>query len=253
MDDRYDKIDGDVGIRVHGGFYEKLANFWYHYKWHTIGLLFTLFVIVVCVAQCAGNTRYDVQVLYAGNHAFGRVSEDGGFSEYSTAVSSLAELVEDYDRNGEVNVSFLDLYLLTAEEIAEIESGPDAGRLSYQLLQENSTMLKSNLDMSDYYVCFLSERLFVQYSEGDSNLGRFAKIAPYTAEGKEYDFVSEYGIRLSSLDIKNMPGLSSLDAEDTVVCIRNVSAASTMFGKETSAEQFQRGEELLRRILSYTK
>ena len=253
MDDRYDKIEGDFGIKVRGGFYDKLSNFWYHYKWQTIVLFFTIFVIIVCAAQCAGNTRYDIQVLYAGNHAFGRVSEDGGFSEYSTAVSSLAELAEDYDKNGEVNVSFLDLYLLTSEEIAEIESDPDASRLSYQLLQENSSMLKSNLDMSDYYVCFLSERLFIQYSEGDSNLGRFAKIAEYTAVGKEYDFVSEYGIRLSSLDVKNMPGLSSLDAEDTVVCIRNVSAASSIFGKETSTEQFQRGEELLRKILSYSK
>lgn len=253
MNDKQDKIDGDVGIKVEGGFYGKLANFWYHYKWHTIALLFTIFVITVCAVQCAGNTRYDIQVLYAGNHAFGRMSEDGGFSEYMTAVSSLEELTEDHDGNGEVNVSFLDLYLLTSEEIAEIEKNPDSNQLSYQLLQENSSMLKNNLDMSDYYVCFLSERLFRQYSEGEKNLGRFAKIAPYTAEGAEYDFVSEYGIRLSSLDVGDMPGISALDAEDTVVCIRNVSAMSFMFGRETSEEQFRRGEELLRKILSYGK
>ena len=253
MDERQDKIDGDVGIKVQGGFYEKLSNFWYHYKWHTIALIFAVFVITVCVAQCAGNTIYDIQVLYAGNHAFGRVSEDGSFSEYSSAVSSLAELTKDYDENGEVNVSFLDLYLLTSEEIAEIEKNPDSNQLSYQLLQENVSLLKNNLDMSDYYVCFLSERLFIQYSEGESNLGRFAKIAEYTAEGKEYDFVSEYGIRLSSLELSDMPGFSSLDAEDTVVCIRNVSAMSAMFGKKASEEQFERGEELLRTILSQTK
>lgn len=250
MKDRQDKIEGDVGIKVQGGFYDKLSNFWYHYKWHTIAVLFVLFVVIICMAQCAGNTRYDIQVLYAGNHAFGRVSEDGGYSEYMTTVSSLKEFAEDHDKNGEINISLLDLYLLTADEIAELEKNPDSNQLSYQLLQENASMLKNNLDMSDYYVCFLSERLFIQYSEGDENLGRFAKIADYTTEGKEYDFVSEHGIRLSSLDVKNLPGISSLDAEDTVVCIRKVSAMSSMFTKNQSEEQFRRSEEFLRNLLS---
>ena len=253
MDERRDKIEGDVGIRVSGGFYDKLANFWYHYKWQTIALLFTLFVIAVCTIQCAGNVHYDIQVLYAGNHAFGRTSEDGGYSEYFTTVSTLEDLCDDYDSNGEINVSFQDLYLLTQEEIAEIEKDPEANQLSYQLLQENSSMLKNNLDMSDYYVCFLSERLFRQYSEGDANLGRFAKIATYAKEGAEYDYISEYGIRLSSLDVKDLPGISVLNAEDTIVCIRNVSAMSSMFGKDESEVQFARGEDLLRTILSYSK
>ena len=252
MDEKRDKYEGDVGIKVTGGFPEKLANFWYHYKWHTIALLFTVFVIVVCTVQCASNTRYDIQVLYAGNHAFGRTSDDGGFSEYATAVSTLESLTKDHDGNGEVNVTFLDLYLLTKDEIAEIEKAPDSNQLSYQLLQENSTMLKNNLDMSDYYVCFLSERLFRQYSEGEANLGRFAKISGYAKDGAEYDYVSEYGIRLSSLDVKDLPGISLLDADDTVVCIRNVSAMSSMFGRDTSEEQFRRGEDMLRTILSYT-
>ncbi len=249
MDNKHDKIDGDVGIKLQGGAAEWLSNFWYHYKWHTIAVLFAVFVITVCTVQCASNTRYDIQVLYAGNHAFARTSEDGSFSEYMTAVSTLESLADDYDENGETNVSFLDLYLLTAEEIAELEKDPESNQMSYQLLQENSAMLKNNLDMSEYYVCFLSVRLFEQYSVGQQNEGRFAKIAPYAKEGVEYDYVSEYGIRLSSLDLSNMPGLSALDAEDTVVCIRNVSAMSSIFGTSASEEQFARGEELLRAIL----
>ena len=250
MNERQDKIDGDVGIKVAGGFWDKLQNFWYHYKWHTIAALFTIFVVAVCTLQCAGNTHYDIQVLYAGNHAFNRTSEDGGYSEFYEAVSSLAELSDDFDGNGEVNVSFLDLYMLTKDEIAELEKDPDTNQISFQLLQENSSMLKNNLDMSDYYVCFLSERLFRQYAEGEANEGRFAKISTYATEGRDYEYVTEYGIRLSSLGIKDMPGLAGLDAEDTVVCIRNVSAMSSIFGRETSEVQFKRGEELLRAILS---
>lgn len=248
-----EKQTGSESVVKQGSFAEKLDNFWYHYKWHTIVILFVVFVIAVCAVQCASVTDYDLQVLYAGNHAFGRLSEDGGYSEYMQTVSSFGELSQDFDKNGQVSVSFLDLYLLTKDEIAELESDPAAGAPSYQLLQENSTMLKNNLDMSEYYVCFLSERLFRQYSEGDKNVGRFVKIAGYAADGVEYDYVSEYGIRLSSLDFKDMPGIDALDAEDTVVCIRNVGAMSSMFSKKESAEQFARGEELLRAILAYKK
>ena len=244
----------DNGIAVEGGFSKRLENFWYHYKWHTIAALFVIVVISVCVTQCATNTRYDIQVLYAGNHAFGRTSEDGGYSEYATMMSTLRDFADDYDENGETNVSFLDLYLLTKDEIAELEKNPETNApVSYQLLQENTAMLKNNLDMSEYYVCFLSERLFRQYSEGEANKDRFARIESYTAEGGEYDYVSEYGIRLSSLDIKELPGFSHLDAEDTVVCIRRVSAMSVMVAGKASQRQFENGEKMLRAILSYEK
>ncbi len=244
----------DNGIAVEGGFSKRLENFWYHYKWHTIAALFVIVVISVCVTQCATNTRYDIQVLYAGNHAFGRTSEDGGYSEYATMMSTLRDFAEDYDENGETNVSFLDLYLLTKDEIAELEKNPETNApVSYQLLQENTAMLKNNLDMSEYYVCFLSERLFRQYSEGEANKDRFARIESYTAEGGEYDYVSEYGIRLSSLDIKELPGFNHLDAEDTVVCIRQVSAMSVMVAGKASQRQFENGEKMLRAILAYEK
>ena len=246
-----EKQTGGESVVRSGSFAEKLENFWYHYKWHTIVTLFVVFVIAVCAIQCAGNTKYDIQILYAGNYSFDRSSSDGGYPEYMVAVSSLSEFAKDYDENGEVNLSFCDLYLLTKEEVAEIES--NNGSVSIRLLQENTTTLKTNLDSSDYYVCFLSERLFLQYSEGESNRGRFAKIADYTADGKEYDFVSEYGIRLSSLDAKDLPGISSLDAEDTIVCIRKISAMSNMFSKAESKEQFARSEDYLRSLLSYSK
>lgn len=234
-----------------GSLAEKLDNFWYHYKWHTIITLFVVFVISVCAVQCATNTHYDIQILYAGNHAFGRTSVDGGYSEYMDTVSSLSEFAKDYDENGQTNVSFLDLYLLTKAELAEIES--NNGSVSISLLQENTTTLNNSLSTGDYYVCFLSERLFKQYSEGEKNLGRFAKIADYAAEDREYDYVSEYGIRLSSLNIKDMPGISLLYAEDTVVCIRKIGAWSKIFSNAQSEEQFARSEDFLRTLLAYSK
>ena len=237
------KDNSHSGGGVSGGTAARLENFWYHYKWHTIAAIFALFVIIVCTVQCATNTKYDIQVLYAGDHVFSRTSSDG---TYPVMSSTLAGFADDYDKNGETNVTFLDLCVVNNEEYESLENAPPLTRV-----QQDTTTLKQNMDSSQYYICFLSERLFRQYSEGENNEGRFAKIADYAADGHEYDYVSEYGIRLSSLDIKDLPGFSGLDAENTIVCIRNVDVTSMVFRKGESQKLFENSEDMLRTILAY--
>ena len=47
-----------------------LDNFWYHYKWQTIGIVFAAFVLLVCVLQMCGKESVDVYVMYAGEDTF---------------------------------------------------------------------------------------------------------------------------------------------------------------------------------------
>ena len=240
------KDNSHSGGGVSGGAAARLENFWYHYKWHTIAAIFALFVIIVCTVQCATNTKYDIQVLYAGDHVFSRTSTDGGNPEYIKMSSTLADFADDYDKNGETNVTFLDLCAVNKDEYDKMQSAPPLTRV-----QEDTTTLKQNMDSGQYYICFLSERLFRQYSEGENNEGRFAKIAGYTVNGREYDYVSEYGIRLSSLDIKDLPGFAGLDAENTIVCIRNVDVTSMIFRKSESQKLFENSETMLRALLAH--
>ena len=240
------KDNSHSGGGVSGGTAARLENFWYHYKWHTIAAIFALFVIIVCTVQCATNTKYDIQVLYAGDHVFSRTSSDGTWPEYANMSSTLGDFADDYDGNGETNVTFLDLCVVNNEEYESLKNAPPLTRV-----QEDTTTLKQTLDSSQYYICFLSERLFRQYSEGEKNEGRFANITSYAAEGREYDYVSEYGIRLSSLDIKDLPGFAGLDAENTIVCIRNVDVTSMVFRKSESQKLFANSEDMLRELLSY--
>ena len=229
------KDNSQSGGGVSGGFGARFENFWYHYKWHTIAAIFALIVIIVCTVQCATNTKYDIQVLYAGDHVFGRTSSDGSYPEYITMVSTLEDFAKDYDGNGETNVTFLDI----------------CPARNY----DDMTILETNMNTSDYYICLMSEELFLQYSvvDGNKNLGRFRRISDYAPAGKDYDYVSEYGIRLSSLDIKDLPGFAGLDAENTVLCIRNVSAMSIISNKKTSEKQFANSEDMLRALLAYQK
>lgn len=77
---------------------EKWQNYWYHFKWHTIAVVFLAVVITVLTVQCANREKYDFQVVY--------------FS-YQSVLDSQLDKVEEYiekhaadiDGNGEVNVS----------------------------------------------------------------------------------------------------------------------------------------------------
>ncbi len=82
-------------------FSEKLKNFWYHYKWHTLISLFLCFVLVIGVTQCASREEYDAKiVLYTNNYYYdGHISALG---EYMT------QYFTDTNGDGEVKVQVLD-------------------------------------------------------------------------------------------------------------------------------------------------
>ena len=41
-------------------FLKWLDNYWYHYKWRTIVILFFAVLLIVCVVQCSTVEKYDL-------------------------------------------------------------------------------------------------------------------------------------------------------------------------------------------------
>ena len=39
-----------------------LDNYWYHYKWHTIAVVFVIIVAIVCTVQLINRTVYDAVI-----------------------------------------------------------------------------------------------------------------------------------------------------------------------------------------------
>ncbi|MBQ4119399.1 MAG: hypothetical protein IJD45_03315 [Clostridia bacterium] len=81
-------------------FREKLNNFWYHYKIHTILAGFLIAVLAVSVTQCATRPKYDFGVLYFA---------------YETALDTQTQAIADYfekfaediNGDGEVNINVI--------------------------------------------------------------------------------------------------------------------------------------------------
>lgn len=82
-------------------FGEKLSNFWFHYKVHTLLVLFFAVIIAVCTHQCATRIEYDAKIILHTNKYY--TSEEIGvleefFKPYFTDITG----------NGEVEVGIID-------------------------------------------------------------------------------------------------------------------------------------------------
>lgn len=85
-------------------FKQKIENFWYHYKWHTIIIVFFIITGLVCLVQCSTKEQPDDKaLLYVNQNLLDNAAND--------LSDKLGGYIEDYNGNGEVlyrvnNVSY---------------------------------------------------------------------------------------------------------------------------------------------------
>ena len=94
---------------------ERIENFWYHYKWHSIVAVFVIIAILVCSLQMCSKDSYDVYILYAGDHEIKRTAEGGSVPEYQRMLTALERVTPDHDGDGKITVGFNSLLALSAE------------------------------------------------------------------------------------------------------------------------------------------
>lgn len=226
---------------------EWIENFWYHYKWHSLIALFLVFTILVCSLQMCQKTSYDVHIMYAGSYEIERTSKDGT-PEYESFISSLSRVCEDFDKDGIITANLRDLFLLSAEEIEEVEKDKEH-EVNYVLINQNTEIFKDNMAMSDYYVCLISKSLYDEY-KNYGNETMFVPLAQYVKNDTSLEFYDTGAVLLSSTGFSTLPGISNLP-KDTVICLRRVSAVAEHLNKKQSAEQFARAEKVIEKILNY--
>ncbi|MCQ2413280.1 MAG: hypothetical protein MJ082_00595 [Clostridia bacterium] len=226
-----------------------LENFWYHYKWHTLIILFFAIVITVCVCQCSKKDSYDVYYMYAGDYEVSMKSDNGGVPEYKTISGVLTDYASDRDGNGEIKISFLPLFYLTNAQItAENQRLKDEGKdeeVNVNLIRENADTFAANVTMSDYYICFLSPEVYEYYKQTQS-VNLYAEAAPYT-DGAAVEFYDAYTVKLSSLPIYQKAGIRDLP-DDTLVAIRILSDVAKRTDRK-SAEIYAAAEEAFRKLM----
>ena len=218
---------------------EKIQNFWYHYKWHSVIALFLVFAILLCTLQLCSKTEYDAYILYAGSKNIGRTAEDGDVAEIVTVISALKRIAADYDENGEVSVGFVNYYYLGNEEASNTTDANDA------LLASDRKALSSALEHSEYYLCFISPAVYEEYHKvGNNEL--FIPLDQYKDSYPSAEYYSDSAILLSSTGAYKLPGLSNLPS-DTLICIRR---PNVLAGKsDEHNDHFDNAKRMLESIL----
>ena len=232
-------IEGVGEVMTPSTLKEKIQNFWYHYKWHSVAALVVVLVVVVCVLQFCKREEYDAYILYAGSYNIGRTSEDGDVPEIVDINSALKRIVKDFDKNGETNINFTNYYYLSNDEI---ESSEEVNEV---LLANDTKALSGVLEHSEYYLMFISKAVYENYHKvGDDDL--FMDLTSYASYNPDAEFYKPNAILLSSIDASSLSGLSSLP-EDTLVCIRFPS----IIGGKTKEHQtyFENAKKMLISLL----
>ena len=232
-------IEGVGEVITPGTFKEKIQNFIYHYKWHSIVAVALIIAITICSLQFCTRENYDAYVLYAGSRNIGRTSKDGDVAEIATVISSLKRVSDDFDQSGDVSINFTNYYYLSDKEAASLDD------VNETLLASDRSSLSSVLEHSEYYLCFISKAVYDEYHAVGST-ERFILLDEYKDTYPELEYYTDSAIYLSSTAAYKLPGLASLP-EDTLICIRHPSVLAAK--SDEHVMHFNNAKKMLEKIL----
>ena len=230
------------GIKFKSKFYKWFDNYWYHYKWVTIGVAVLVAVVLICTLQMGEKKKEDITVLYAGPYQLvGR--------EINSIQGVLNTVMpEDFDKNGEKHTSIVEYLIYSEEQIKEIEAETDdMGRhidVNNQSITKNYESYYDYVIVGETAICFVDEHLYRDLSK----YGRLLPLKVALGEDSGYED-DEYGVYLGGLDIyKEFSALRVLP-EDTVVCILR----QTVVGKISNDDNYQNELDMFKALITYQK
>ena len=231
-----------------------IENFFYHYKWHTVFVLFIVLTVTVCTVQMCEKTTFDTYVMYAGGKDIQKTAASGEEAEYVRLMNSLASAAEDFDENGSVAISLDTVFLLTEAEIVELNNklaaeGSDE-RVNNKVIAENNEIFYERMIFSQYYVCLLSEELYKVYRDKPGYA--FASLEQYVEEGTTVSYydggADKCAVYLKSTALARLDGVKDLP-QDTVIVLRALSEVSSK--SEENTEHYYRAIEYIKNMLNY--
>ena len=245
-----EKIQGEVKLR--SPFLEKVDNFFYHYKWHTIIGLFLLAIILVCALQMCSQKEYDLEVVYAGPKSL---------SDKQTVLdiqNAFAEITEDKNGDGIKTIGVVTYWV--DDTLADKESEIEDADLGYLMNNSynNEEAFVDEMAAGNVVICLVSPHLF-HLIDDEAGFMRVTDIFPDLAEYEEevcvYDEdgdINRFGVVLSKTAFGQKAGLSSLP-EDTVLCVRKRAALKAWYSGKSAEEHHAFSVEVFRKALAMGK
>lgn len=232
------------------GFLGWVKHTWFYHRFAILVTVFALLVGAVCLHQCNTRNAYDVNVLYAGPwFSCDDASVVSGINE------AFAGLMQDYDGNGQKNVAYTPLFLLSDEQLTALrkenegKAEEDKIYISSKLLADNREMLDAGVMTGEMTLCLLDPTIYRYFR--DNNL--VDELSHYIDESllPEGSAVEGYGIMLKETDFGRYFGVLKSIPEDTILCVRRAGVMNQAWSGEGQAEARARYGDLLTAVLSF--
>ena len=230
------------GIQFKSKFAKWFDNYWYHYKWITIGVAILLVTILVCTVQMGEKQAEDITILYAGPYKLSGQEADAIKGVFN------AVMPEDFDGNGEKCTGMVEYLIYSEEQIKQIEAQTDdMGAhidVNNQHITNNYEHYYDYVIVGETAICLLDPSLYKELSK----YGRLLPIA--TALGEDSGFESDInGIYLGETKIYEEYSALRVLPKDTVICFLR----QTVVGKISKDNNYQNEIDMLRAIVNYSK
>ena len=251
MEKNEEKIEG-AEISVGGGFLGWLDNYWYHYKWPTIGIALLVIIFTVCTLQMCSSKEEDTIVHYAGDIQLSSVEIDN--------ICSVIEGVcpEDYNGDGSKNVTLVTHRVLLEDKLIALENETDADGKKVNSIDRTFNTQQYN-DFYDYIqtgessIMIISPELYKELRSIDSNRdGKADRIVTlYEVFGnKPIGAYDDYAVRLGDTEIYQSFAALRVLPEDTLICFLEPNWKGS---KNSDEEYYNREKEIYRAIVEYSQ
>ena len=257
MSQKYEKQQAGE-IVIQNRFVKWLDNFWYHYKWHTIAVLFFLFVFLVCFVQCSSSSGVaEVQLVYVGGYDPDTTLETPPnqlTKEERQGILTVLSWVAP-PMNGEEaspSVDLREFYVYDDEQIKGFCYDPQADKVHTPSADQMKLTSAQNMDQfvtysltGDSSVWFVSEAVYQTAAFDRSRIRPLTELYATVPESA-YD---GYAIRLSDTDLYRYYTAFQALPEDTLIVMPH----SMVWGESSDGEVYAEFLKLYHAIVDFQK
>ena len=193
-------------------FKQKMQNYWYHYKWHTLAGLFILFVGAIIVFSKISTPEPDTLLYYGGPAYFSEDAVQSVENAFATVMS------EDKNGDGKKVTQLIVTTVLSGDQIAtKVLDAREEGELLYMGdLSAADAQYKQEILYGLGIICLLDKSHF---EESKDRFAKFEDLLPAEAI-PEGIFADGKGILLSDTAFGKYFEVFAGLPKDTVLCIK---------------------------------
>lgn len=196
---------------------EKRQNFWYHYKWVTIGSVLGVALLIFFIVDMATKDKYDITIM-----AFNQYQS---YMNTDVQEKTFEQFAADTDGNGEVNV------LVNGTQTYPSGDTASGTIIDPQMAQVASTKLFAGMQTFEGFIFLMDEGTYdsiVTDSETGEKADIFLDLSQYSGQNAAFQGDKLY---LKDTQLAKDWGLKEVP-DDLFLCLRDFDKYNA--GKETN-------------------